>query len=186
MKKHRELLKMVLSALFLAIAYVLPYLTGQIPEVGSMLCPMHIPVILCGFICGWHWGLIVGAIAPLFRSFLTGGYPPLMPTALCMAFELAAYGAFAGIVYTLLRRTLNGGVIKKWSAIYASLFVAMIVGRLVWGSAMFIYSGINGEVFGLKAFWAGAVANALPGILVQVVLIPPLVFAAERISFLRK
>ena len=79
MKKHNEILRMVLAALCLALAYVMPFLTGQIPEIGSMLCPMHIPVLLCGFICGWPWGLAVGLIAPLFRSF-TIGMPPLYPT----------------------------------------------------------------------------------------------------------
>ena len=185
MKKHRELLKMVLAALFLAIAYVLPYLTGQIPEIGSMLCPMHIPVILCGFICGWYWGLVVGAIAPLFRSFMTGGYPPLFPTAVCMAFELAAYGAVAGIVYRLLRKRLNGSFLQKWVRLYASLLTAMIVGRIVWGSAMFIYAGINEKVFSMGEFWAGAVAEAIPGILIQLVLIPPLVFAVQKIRILK-
>ena len=96
--KRTNLLKMVISALCLALAYVMPFLTGQVPEIGSMLCPMHIPVLLCGFICGWKWGLGVGFIAPLFRS-LSLGMPPLFPTALCMAFELAAYGAIAGIMH---------------------------------------------------------------------------------------
>ncbi|MBE6629112.1 MAG: ECF transporter S component, partial [Ruminococcaceae bacterium] len=81
MRYHNKTLKMVLAALFLAMAYVLPFLTGQIPEIGAMLCPMHIPVLLCGFLCGWPWGLAVGFVAPLLRS-LTLGMPPLFPTAL--------------------------------------------------------------------------------------------------------
>lgn len=101
MKSQNNLLKMVLAALFLALAYVMPFLTGQIPEIGSMLCPLHIPVLLCGFICGWPWGLAVGFIAPLFRS-LTLGMPPFFPTAVCMAFELAAYGGIAGWMHKVL------------------------------------------------------------------------------------
>ena len=101
MKTQNRLQKMVLAALFLALAYVLPFLTGQIPEIGSMLCPLHIPVLLCGFICGWPWGLAVGFIAPLFRS-LTLGMPPLFPTAVCMAFELATYGAISGLMHKIL------------------------------------------------------------------------------------
>lgn len=101
MKQRRLTLKMIISALMLALAYVLPFLTGQIPEVGSMLCPMHIPVLLCGFICGWPWGLAVGIAAPLFRS-LTLGMPPIFPTAVCMAFELAVYGAISGLMHRLL------------------------------------------------------------------------------------
>ena len=101
MKKHESLLKMILSALFLALAYIMPFLTGQIPEIGSMLCPMHIPVLLCGFICGWQWGLAVGFVAPLFRSLILG-MPPLFPVAVCMAFELAAYGLVAGMMHKIL------------------------------------------------------------------------------------
>ena len=99
--KKQNLLKMILAALFLALAYVMPFLTGQIPEIGAKLCPMHIPVLLCGFICGPFWGLAVGFIAPLLRS-LTLGMPPMFPTALCMAFELATYGLICGITYRLL------------------------------------------------------------------------------------
>ena len=162
---------MILAALFLALAYVLPFLTGQIPEIGSMLCPMHLPVLLCGFICGWPWGLVVGAVAPIFRS-LTLGMPPLFPVAFCMAFELAAYGAIAGLMHRLLP--------KKKPFIYCSLLIAMLVGRLVWGAMMFISVGINGGGFTFAAFLAGAVTNAIPGIIVQIVLVPVLVMMLDN------
>lgn len=171
MKKKSSLLKMILAALFLALAYVLPFLTGQIPEIGSMLCPMHIPVLLCGFICGWPWGLAVGLIAPLFRS-LTLGMPPIFPTAVCMAFELATYGAVSGKMHRLLPR--------KKPYIYASLLIAMIAGRLVWGAAMFVCMGIKGGSFTLAAFLAGAVTNAIPGIIAQIILVPVLVMALDN------
>lgn len=173
MKNHTRLLKMILAAAFLALAYVMPFLTGQIPEIGAMLCPLHIPVLLCGFICGWPWGLAVGFIAPLFRSF-TLGMPPLFPTAVCMAFELAAYGAIAGFMHRLLPR--------KKPYIYVSLLTAMIIGRLVWGTAMFVCLGLSGGSFTFAAFLAGAVTNAIPGIIVQIVLIPVLVMVLDRPS----
>lgn len=154
---------MVLAAFFLALAYVMPFLTGQIPEIGSMLCPMHIPVLLCGFICGWPWGLVVGFIAPLFRS-LTLGMPPLFPVATCMAFELAAYGLVSGLMHKYLP--------KKKPFVYVSLISAMIIGRLVWGAAMFISLSINGGAFTFSAFLAGAITNAVPGIIVQIIIIP--------------
>ena len=174
--KNNKILKMVLAALCLALAYVLPFLTGQIPEIGSMLCPMHIPVLLCGFICGWPWGLVVGAIAPILRS-LTLGMPPLFPTALCMAFELAAYGAIAGLMHKILP--------KKKPYIYCSLLIAMIAGRVVWGTVMFICLGISGGGFTFAAFLAGAITNAIPGIIVQIILIPILVMVLENPKILK-
>ncbi|MBO5784022.1 MAG: ECF transporter S component [Clostridia bacterium] len=167
----QKIRNLVLAALFLAMAFVLPFLTGQIPEVGSMLCPMHIPVLLCGFFCGWPWGLAVGFVAPLLRS-VTFGMPPLFPTAICMALELAAYGAVSGLMHKLLPR--------KKPYVYLSLITAMIVGRLVWGGAMYLCLGASGGAFTLTAFLAGAVTNALPGILVQIVLIPILVMLLDK------
>ena len=169
--KHSHLLRMILAALFLALAYVLPFLTGQIPEIGAMLCPLHIPVLLCGFICGWHWGLAVGVVAPLLRAF-TLGMPPLFPTAFCMAFELAAYGAIAGLLYKKFP--------KQKRYIYVSLLIAMIVGRLIWGAVMFICMGATGGAFTFEAFLAGAITNAIPGIIVQIVLVPILVMVLDN------
>ena len=168
---------MILAALFLALAYVMPFLTGQIPEIGAMLCPMHVPVLLCGFLCGWPWGLAVGLVAPLLRS-LTLGMPPLFPSALCMTFELAAYGAVAGLMYRLLPR--------KKICIYASLLISMVVGRLVWGGAMFLSLGASGGSFPFAAFLAGAIINAIPGIIVHILLIPVLVMALRKAGFIEK
>ena len=116
--------KLTYAALFLALALVLPFLTGQIPEIGKMLSPMHIPVLLCGFLCGWPWGLAVGFIAPLLRSVLFG-VPVMFPGAVAMAFELAVYGALSGLLYSILPR--------KTRSIYVTLIVSMIAGRVVWG-----------------------------------------------------
>ena len=168
---------MTLAALFLALAYVMPFLTGQIPEIGSMLCPLHSPVLLCGFICGWQWGLVIGIAAPLFRS-LTLGMPPFFPTAICMAFELAAYGAIVGLMYQILP--------KKKPYIYCSLLIAMTVGRWIWGIAMYICMGIDGTPFTMTAFIAGAFTNAIPGIILQIILIPLLVMLTERFPIFRK
>ena len=176
-KTRTRLLKMVLSALFLALAYVMPFLTGQVPEIGSKLCPLHIPVLLCGFICGPVWGAVVGFIAPLLRS-LTMGVPVLFPKAVCMAFEIAAYGAVTGLMHRLLPR--------KKPYIYVSLLSAMVVGRLIWGAAMYVCMGIKGGAFTLAAFVAGAFTNAIPGIIVQIVLIPILVMILDNPKLLKK
>ena len=176
MIRREKLLKMILAALFLALAYVMPFLTGQIPEIGAMLCPLHIPVLLCGFICGWSWGLTVGFIAPLFRS-LTLGMPPLFPTAVCMAVELAAYGLIVGLMHKMLP--------KKVPFIYCSLITAMIVGRIVWGMAMLVCMGIKGGAFTFSAFIAGAFLNAIPGIIIQIVLVPIIVVVLQKTKTLQ-
>lgn len=175
--KNSTLIKTVLSALFLALAFVLPFLTGQIKEIGAMLCPMHIPVILCGFVCGWQWGLGVGFIAPILRSLLMG-MPLLFPSAVCMAFELAVYGLVSGLLYKLLP--------GKTVYIYCSLVTAMLAGRLVWGVAMLVCMGIGGGSFTFAAFIAGAFSGSIPGIIVQLVLVPVLVSVLGRVGAIRR
>ena len=167
--------KMVLAAMFLAMALVLPFLTGQIPQIGSMLCPMHIPVLICGFVCGGPWGLAVGFVAPLLRSFIFG-MPYMFPTAVGMAFELAVYGLVCGLLY----RRMAG---KKGRA-YIPLVCAMVLGRVAWGMVMVVLMGMAAKSFTMAAFVSGALVNALPGIAVQLVLIPLLVTALERASLM--
>lgn len=164
-------LNMVLAALFLALAYVLPFMTGQIPEIGSMLCPMHIPVLICGMVCGWQWGVGVGFVAPVLRS-ATLGMPVMFPKAVCMAFELAVYGCVSGIMRKILP--------QKKIYIYPSLIIAMVAGRIVWGLAMYFCIMVQGGEFGLSAFMAGAVTNAIPGIILQLVVVPVFVMVAEK------
>ncbi|MHC1786915.1 MAG: ECF transporter S component [Christensenellales bacterium] len=173
--KKLDVRRLVLSALFVAIAYLLPFLTGQLAQLGSMLSPMHIPVLLCGFLCGWPWGLAVGIISPLLRS-LTLGMPPLFPVAVAMAFELAAYGALAGLLYEKLPR--------RRFRVVVSLVLAMLAGRLVWGLASVILMGLSGKAFPLQAFLAGAFLNAWPGIILHLAVIPPVVLALERAKFI--
>ncbi len=177
---------LTLSAMFLALALVLPFLTGQIPEFGSMLLPMHIPVLLCGFLCGWTWGLGVGFIAPLLRSLLFG-MPPMLNVAIPMAFELAAYGALAGLLYKGLKNSefkLFASAGKNGKGIvnaYVALIIAMLLGRLVWGIAKFaVVSLFTTGFFTLPMFFAGAFVTAWPGIVLQLAIIPPIVIALER------
>ncbi len=171
MKHKNDIKKLTLAAMFLALAFVLPFLTGQIPQVGSMLCPMHIPVLLCGFFCGAPWGLAVGVLAPVLRSFALG-MPPMFPTAFCMAFELAVYGFAAG--------WLHNKFPKKKYYVYVSLLCAMALGRIVWGVVMFACMGFQVSKFGLAAFVAGAFTNAIPGIVLQIILIPILVILLDK------
>ena len=166
-----QIRKLTYAALFLALALVLPFLTGQIPQIGSALSPMHIPVLLCGFLVGWPWGLAVGFIAPLLRSVIFG-MPVMVPGAVAMAFELAVYGLISGILYRLLPK-------KKWS-IYVTLIVAMLAGRVIWGIARLIIAGLSGNSFTWALFLAGAFTNAIPGIILHIVLIPIIVMVLEH------
>ncbi len=163
---------LTLSAMFLALGLVLPFLTGQIPQIGSMLLPMHIPVLLCGLICGWHYGLAVGFITPLMRSVLFG-MPVMYPNALAMAFELAAYGGIVGLLYAHSRR-------RSVAALYRSMILAMLAGRAVWGVAEVILLGLRGNAFTWAAFVSGAFAKAVPGIILQLILIPAIMIAIEK------
>lgn len=162
---------MVVAALMLALAYLLPNFTGNIPQIGSMLLPMHLPVLLCGFLCGGPWGAAVGFVAPLLRSALVG-MPPMFPTAVSMAFELAAYGFVSGFLYRRLPKNLGG--------IYASLIGAMLCGRVVWGVVRALLTLAGNNSFTFSAFLAGAFTTAIPGIVLQLVAIPVVVVALQK------
>lgn len=170
-KTHRIIRHLAFAAVCLALCMVLPFLTGQIPEIGGMLCPMHIPVLLAGFLCGPGWALVVGAAAPMLR-FLLFSMPPPLPTGLAMTFELLTYGLTAGLLYRLLP--------KKPGYIYVSLAGSMLAGRIVWGIASIIIYGAMGNPFTWPIFFAGAFTNAIPGIIVHIVLIPVLVLALQK------
>lgn len=177
MKMKNNIRKTVFSALFLALAFIIPFFTGHTPQINSMLCPMHIPIFLCGFICGWSWGLGVGLCAPLLRSFIFG-LPVFFPTALCMAFELATYGAVSGILYKLLQ--------KKIPFIYISLTVSMIAGRIIRALATAVCCGIAGTGFSLSAFISGVIIYAIPGMILHVVIIPPIIILAKKTNIIKE
>jgi len=130
----------------------------------------EVPVLLCGFLCGCSWGAVVGFTAPLLRNLLFG-MPP-MPGCISMAFELAAYGLVVGLLHKKLGKGIKG--------VYLSLICAMVAGRLVWGVVQMIVMGLNGGSFPFSAFVAGAVTSAIPGIVLQLVLLPVLVKALDK------
>lgn len=176
--KNERTKKLAYAALFLALCLVLPLLTGQIPQIGSMLLPMHIPVLLCGLVCGWQYGAAVGFVAPLLRSLLFT-MPKLYPVAIAMAFELLTYGLVIGLLY---RRLAKKGMV----GVYAALITAMVAGRLVWGVAEVVLLGLNGNAFTAQAFLAGALLNAVPGIIVQLILIPAVMAALQKAGAVEK
>jgi hypothetical protein len=164
--------RLVISAMLLAVGMILPLLTGQIKEIGDSLLPMHLPVLLCGIICGWKYGLGVGAILPFFRS-VTFGMPPIYPQAVWMAAELAAYGFIIGFVYSLIKT-------KELPRVYISLISALLGGRVVWGVVKAILLGAGGKSFTFALFITGGFIDAWPGIVIQLVLVPTLVFVYNR------
>ena len=175
-KRTRNL---VYAAMCLALCQVLPLLTGQIPQIAQLFSPIHIPVLLCGFLCGPVWGLAVGLIAPILRSLLFG-MPPLFPTAAAMAFELAAYGLIAGVLYRKLPR--------RTPYIYVSLIAAMLLGRVVSGLAnVVLYSlGAKEGAYTLAMFLSAHFVNAWPALILHIALIPVLVLALQRAGVIEK
>jgi riboflavin transporter FmnP len=168
---EKNIKKLVMSGVFLALCMV-PLLIGHIPEIGSALSPMHIPVLICGFACGWQWGLAVGFIAPPLR-YAIFGMPPILPTGIAMSFELAAYGAACGILYKLLP--------KKIPYIYLTLISSMLLGRIVWGIARVVLTfAPDAKNFTWAMFMSGAFINAVPGIILHIVLVPLVVIALDR------
>lgn len=176
-KRKNHILNLTLAAMFLAVGLLLPLLTGQLKQIGSALLPMHIPVILCGLICGWQYGLGVGFVLPLLRSALFG-MPVLFPTAVAMAFELAAYGFVSGFLYSHSRW-------KCVIALYRCLIIAMLAGRVVWGIVQVCLLGLGGNGFTFQMFIAGAFLNAIPGIILQLILIPAVMIALNRTGLVR-
>lgn len=172
MKKTK---KIALLGLFLALGFVLPFFVGQIREIGNMFLPMHIPVILCGLICGAPYGLAIGLILPIIRSMIYG-IPVMYPRAICMSFELATYGFIVGLLY-------DNSKYKCIRALYKALISAMIIGRIIWGIVSFYAYGFIGKEFTFKLFFAGAVLNAIPGIILQLVLIPAIMIALNKTHF---
>ena len=172
MRSDTKIKNLTFSAMFLALGMVLPFLTGQIPQIGNMLLPMHIPVLLCGLICGWQYGALVGLILPLLR-YAVFGMPKLFPTGISMSFELLTYGLVVGWLY----------MHSKWHcirALYRCLLIAMVCGRVVWGIVQWILLGASGTGFTVEMFLAGAVLNAIPGIVLQLILIPAAMLALHR------
>ncbi|WP_099203931.1 ECF transporter S component [Scatolibacter rhodanostii] len=175
MKQKTFTYKLVLAAVCLALAMILPMFIGRIPSIGRALSPMHLPVLLCGFLAGPILGGVVGVLAPLLNSVLTGA-PPLFPMAISMAFELAGYGILSGLFYYVIFKKH-----KDFVRIFASLILAMLFGRIIWGIAMLLLLGLSGAgQFTWAAFLSGAFIGAVPAIISQVILVPVIVLALKK------
>ena len=163
--KKSPTFRLVLASLFTAIGVLLPSVFHTFGISGSIFLPMHIPVFLCGMVCGWQYGAICGILVPLLCSFT--GMPPLFPTAISMACELATYGFVSGLL------------IQKCKPLY-TLIAAMITGRVVMGLANTVLLGMSGKTYALSAFLSGAFVVSAPGSVVQLVLVPLLVTLLQK------
>lgn len=166
-KTSTMIAKLIYSSMFLALALLLPFLTGSISWMGTAFLPMHLPVILCGFACGQYWGLAVGAVAPFLRFMLFGA--PTFPNVIAMAFELATYAFIAGMLF----KKLDKSVLMY----YVTLITSMVCGRLVWSLVTFVlmFIGVGSGSFTLGFIWTSTVASCIPGILFQLLFIPLIV-----------
>lgn len=177
-RKTVEIRSLVYAAVCLALCLILPMVTGSIPTIGKSLSPMHFPVLLCGFIAGPLWGGVVGVLAPFLR-FLTAGVPAVYPNAIRMAAELSVYGIAAGLFYRYLP--------KKPFGIFCALLCAQFFGRLAWGLAQFLMSLLDPTLpFTPEMIVAMTVTPATYGILLQILLIPPIVVGMQRARFISK
>lgn len=162
--------KMIVTAMCAALCVVLPMAFHTIPNAGSIFLPMHIPVLLCGFLCGWPYGLLCGLLGPCLSSMITGMPPAaVLPSMVC---ELAAYGLVTGLVYSRIRTG------SRLGDIYISLLTAMVCGRVFYGvlNALIFQAGS----YSMEIWLAAAFTTALPGIVIQLVVIPALLLALER------
>jgi niacin transporter len=182
-----ELRQMVLAAILSALAVVLSRVLHALGgwQAGAIFLPMHIPVLLCGFLCGWKYGMLSGLLTPILAMLVSG--MPNGNTLISMELELAAYGAAAGAlngIHWFGKGEKETGLANVSQLVF-SLILAMLIGRAVYGLGNAIILSRGDSPFTWTAFIAGAFVNALPGILIQIVLIPALVMLAKKWKYLK-
>lgn len=170
MKKLSYVKKSILTALCIALCVVLPMAFHAIPNAGSVYSPMHIPVLLCGLVCGGPFGLLCGIAGPLISSLLTQMPPVAYLPA--MMIELAAYGFLSGF----LMRLVHTG--KLAADLYISLLVAMVGGRLLAGVAKALIFAAG--KYSISVWATSYFVVCLPGLILQLILIPIIFIALEK------
>ena len=172
---------LVLAGLFVALTMLFPVIFGQIPGLNWTFLPMHLPVLIAGFVCGWKYGALVGFIAPLL-SLLTGHQSSLV-SAIPMALELAVYGLLTGLIYLILTNK-NVNLVAN---VYISLIISMLGGRIVYGIIKYaiVTMGISQSPYSFELFIAGTFIKVIPGIILQLVLIPILVITLKKAKLIK-
>lgn len=168
--KNNQVKNLIIAGMCVAIGIILPMAMHSIPNAGRVFLPMHIPILICGLACGWQYGLLCGILTPLLSSLMTG-MPPMaiLPGMLC---ELAVYGAVTGIIINTVRTK------SRYLNLYIALITAMISGRIVMGilNALIFQAGN----YAFKMWIAGAFVTAVPGIVIQILLIPTIVYGLQK------
>ena len=165
--------RLTLTALCIALCVVVPMAFHVIPNAGAVMLPMHIPVLLCGLVCGWQYGLLCGIMGPLVSSVLTGMPPAAMLPG--MMVECGMYGCVGGL---LMERIRTGSL---YADLYICLPAAMLAGRVISGvvKALILTPGLSFTAWATASF-----VTALPGISIQLILLPTLIVALTRASLI--
>lgn len=169
---NHNIRNMVFCALCIALGLVLPMAFHFIPNAGSIFLPMHIPVLLCGLLCGPYFGLLCGFLVPILSSILTGMPPaPILPGMIC---ELAVYGAISGFMARKVKFK------NELASVYVQLLTAMIAGRIVYGilNALVFHAGS----YSMSIFIGTAFVTAFPGIVIQLLFLPSIVMLLNKVS----
>lgn len=172
MVKQNSVKNLAFSALCLALGILLPQAFMRDPSLGQVFLPMHLPVLLCGLICGWQYGGVCGAAVPILCSLLFSR-PSMYPMAVAMMFELCAYGFLSGLLF------------KKFN-VNISLVGAMLAGRAVYGVVNWMLLASAGKSFTLSMFMSNAFVIGLPGIAIQLAVIPLVVSALARAGLISR
>lgn len=170
MQKMSAVKKSIITAVCIALCVVLPQAFHAIPNAGSIYLPMHIPVLLCGLICGWPYGLLCGLAGPALSALITGMPPAAVLPG--MMVECGVYGLTAGLLMQLVRTK------RLYADLYISLVAAMLLGRVVSGAAKALI--FSAGSYSMASWVAGSFVTALPGIIIQLALLPGIVYALMR------
>lgn len=168
--QNTKIKKLVGSALCMAFCIILPFFTAG-TSLGSVLLPMHFPVFICAYLFGIWYGMAVGFISPLLRSIMFG-MPVMFPSAIAMSIELCTYALIVGVFDKIFP--------KKKIFVYLSLIIAMIAGRLIWGSVMGVLASFTSIEFGFQIFIVATLLKAFPGMILQIVLIPLIIIRIRQ------
>lgn len=163
--------KLCICALCVALCVAMPQ-AFHLAGLGNAFSPMHLPVLLCGLVCGWPYGAVCGVAGPLLSSALTS-----MPPAaglVGMVPELCAYGLFSGLLLKLIRTG------KTFADLYLALVPAMLLGRVAGGVAKAVTFLAQAKGYSIAAWVSSYLVGTLPAIVMQLIVLPALVVLLMR------